>query len=470
MNEELVKPTEIAIKDSKQMINGQVVRAAIFARSKIFEVTTINNESYYLIYYKNAFIYGDKLEGIEEGSFIDHAFQQGVVFDSQHTIMSELLPKSSVTLPNKNKLFAQLQNQYALQETAYIATTLDSFFTRDHIIKVVNKILSYFKRGGKYFKAFQVLQILTAFAPDLQSAKDRFNSLDFLSYKDFYKSSDWPSIQQKDPLYVERYCFEHRFNPEERNLLEDVLRQQDRLFELLLLWLEKAKREAAVDTESMKLYTDIAAQFVSKEAWMLMLEQANINPFQELSEAKSVIETLIQEGYYEQAALHLLDFIDDLPDNYDSILDSLWTNLNAAFIVSHLDDFILVIEQFPHNDQSQSEQKIRQLAVKLLEKHEVNTVHEKLTPIKTIFPQSEVIRDIGHMAGLTESPDRMMELGQYYAQFQQYDAAIDCFSWEMELHPQHATPVEHLSKMYQHKGMPEEAAAYQHILVELKKF
>ena len=36
---------------------------------------------------------------------------------------------------------------------------------------------------------------------------------------------------------------------------------------------------------------------------------------------------------------------------------------------------------------------------------------------------------------LVEDPDHMMELGQYYAEFKQYDEAIGCFSWEMELHP-----------------------------------
>ena len=62
----------------------------------------------------------------------------------------------------------------------------------------------------------------------------------------------------------------------------------------------------------------------------------------------------------------------------------------------------------------------------------------------------------------------MMELGQYYAEFKRYDDAIECFSWEMELHPDDSLPVYQLSKMYQHKGMIEEAKAYQQVYTQLK--
>ena len=72
------------------------------------------------------------------------------------------------------------------------------------------------------------------------------------------------------------------------------------------------------------------------------------------------------------------------------------------------------------------------------------------------------------MVELLEDPDRMMELGDYYAEFKQFDKAIDCFFWEMELQPQNPSPVWKISKMYQSKGMVKEAAAYQKIYEQLK--
>ena len=116
-----------------------------------------------------------------------------------------------------------------------------------------------------------------------------------------------------------------------------------------------------------------------------------------------------------------------------------------------------------------TEQKIFQLSVKLLEEHDLKTVREKLFPIQAILPQLNAIRKINEMAGLEEDPDRMMELGDYYAEFNQFDKAIDCFFWEMELQPQNPIPVQKISKMYQHKGMAKEAAVYQKICAQLKQ-
>jgi hypothetical protein len=53
-------------------------------------------------------------------------------------------------------------------------------------------------------------------------------------------------------------------------------------------------------------------------------------------------------------------------------------------------------------------------------------------------------------------------------EFNQYDQAIDCYFWEMELNPQDPEPVWKISKMYQQKGMFQEAAEYQKVFSQLK--
>ena len=132
MYKELVMSTEITIKDKKKILKGTVTRAAIFARSKVVDVRTEENDRFFLVYYKNSFIYGDKLGHVEEGSFINKAFHEGIVVESPHPILTALTPDLSVTIPNKNKLLSLIQMQYSLKEMAYIATTLDSFFEKEH--------------------------------------------------------------------------------------------------------------------------------------------------------------------------------------------------------------------------------------------------------------------------------------------------------------------------------------------------
>ena len=206
------------------------------------------------------------------------------------------------------------------------------------------------------------------------------------------------------------------------------------------------------------------------DKWVLTLEYLNINPFQALPHTKSMIDKMLQDQHYETAALYLLHFLDALPNTYDDILHTLWKHLDSTFIASHVDTFILVIERLVlKDDEHQSEQKLIQLIGKLLETYTLKAVHEKLLPLQNSVPHSPVIRKINKMLTLLEDPDHMMELGQYYAEFKQYDEAIECFSWEMELHPSDPTPVSQLSKMYQNKGMVNEATAYQQLFSQLKR-
>lgn len=466
MDKKLIMPTEMSIKDKKHNVKGNIIRAAVFARSKVIEVMTADQERYYLIYYKNALIYGEKLDQIEEGTFIDKAFHEGIIIESPHPLLSALIPHINITIPNKNNLFSQLQIHYSLQEMVYILTTLDSFFQKEQLIKIIDKVFFHFRRNGKFMKSFQIIQMLADFAPTLKSAQERLASLEFSSYNHFYHSSSLPVIQMKDPLYVELHCFKNRTNPDERILLEEIVSKQDDLVELQL-WLENAKRLKAA--ESIEKYTSIALRFVSMEEWMLILAQINLNPFQVLPDSKSIVEKMLKDGNYEKAALCILDFIDDMPASYDAILLLIWENSDPSFVIEHLDEFIKLLQHLPHTEKTkQFEQKVFQFAEILLKEHDLKTVHEKLIPIQKVIPDLDVIRKISEMVNLLEDPDRMMELGDYYAEFKQFDQAIDCFFWEMELQPQNPSPVRKISKMYQSKGMVKEASAYQKIFAQLK--
>ncbi|MBO0962679.1 hypothetical protein J1P26_23560 [Neobacillus sp. MM2021_6] len=466
MNKELMMPTEISIKNKKHAIKGQVIRAAIFARSKVIEVVTGDSEKYYLIYYKNSLVFGAILDQIEEGTFIHKALLEGIVIESSNPILTALIPQQFVSLPNKHKLFSQLQLHFSLQEVAYITTTLDSFFEKAWIIEMIDKIFFHLRRNGKFMKAYQVIRILCDFAPSLTSAKERLDSHEFNSYHNFYHSLDYPTIFQKDPFFVELNCFKNRSSSNERMILEDILCKQDHLT-ALLLWLEHVNRPQ--DLQTIKKYTDIATDFVPMEEWMLILGKVNINPFRVLPDSKVILEKMIQKGNVEQAATCLFKFIHDLPSSYDDTLEIIWEKCDANFVLSHFDEFAPLLARLSHTENTkQLEDKIFHLAVNMLNEHDISEVHNKLLAIGRHYPVSEVLKKINEMVELVEDPDRMMELGDYYAEFKQFDKAIDCFYWEMELQPQNPSPVRKISKMYQSKGLPKEAAAYQKIYDQLK--
>jgi hypothetical protein len=466
MNSELTMPTKISFKSNRVMVNGEVVRTAVFARFMVTEVQAELNEKYYLIFYKNALIFGEQLEKVQKGSFIDKMLNDGIVLDQKHPLLPVLIPSTALAIPAKNKLFNYLQRNYSLLEIPCIAAALDSFFSPEQLAKPIENIFFHYRRNGSFSKAYQSVHLLSDLSPSLEKISDLLHSREYSSYSSFYTTSSLSAIQKKDPLFAEFQCFTNRKKTEHFQMLEKILNNEERYAEGLLLWLDDKRN---LTSESVKNQTELALKYIPLENWILVLSYAKINPYKWVPEARTFIEGLMREGQYEKAAVYLFPFIQDLPAEFHLLLNDIWKQVDAAFLSAHLEEFLLLHQQVAQeNDPRQSEQRILQLTAKLMEGHDLKVVCEKLKPIQKHFPHSLTIRKINEMAALLENPDRMMELGQFYADFNQYDQAIECFFWEMELKPAEPAPVRQLCKMYQHKGMVKEASAYQQIYTQLR--
>ena len=403
MNKELTLPIEMNIKEKKKITTGCVTQAVVFSRFNIIKVETPAHECYYLLYYKKHFVFGEKLDSIEKGSFIDKARHEGIVLESNHPFLPLFIPNHHVTIPNKSKLFSLLQQSFTLQEVAYIASTLDSFFSKEQLTKLMDQIFFHYRRNGSFLKAFQIVCRINDFSPELSSAKDSLNSRDFSSYADFYNSSSMADIYKKDPLYVEWHCFKSRMNPENKSLLEKIFTEQDRTIEFLLLWMDGTPNVQHGD--SLNQVTNLALKILPLEKWMETLTYLKINPFRELPQTKAIIEKMVREGQYEQAALSLMDFMDDLPDSYQDTLNTLWEQVDASFMVDHLDRFLLMMQKLVHKEDAHViEHKLSQLVSKLLEIHDLKTVYELLQPIEKKVPHSLILRKISTMMALTKIP------------------------------------------------------------------
>lgn len=456
----------ISIKQKKNVFTGHIVRAAVLARSRVIEAVQENETPFYVVFYNGSVIYGGEVRELKEGSFIDHAFNEGMVFCDAHPALRLMSEKQPLSVPNKNKLFSKLQDDYSLIEVAYIATLLDAFFRKEQLTEIIQKILSHLQRSGRHFTAFRVSRILRAFVPDAVPAQNHLTSRETHSFDNMYRG-DLSSVQTHDPLYVEQYCFSNRFKPNERHILHQTLEADDRLFDALLLWLEDI--ETREHAHSVKKYTEIALQFASMDDWIDILTAVNVNPFRALPESKAYIEHIVKAEKYEDAIMTVLPCMDDLPESFHSVLKSLWTQLSPAFVAEHLDDLIPALKPFAAKDDDNIiEEVLFRLAVHLFTKYDLPAVRQKFSSVKHVFPHSEVIRNIDDMFAWSEDPERMMSLGKQYAAFQQFDRAIECFSLEMGFHPDDPVPVWYLSKMYQHKGMKREAEAYQKFFAELK--
>ncbi|HEU5140497.1 MAG TPA: hypothetical protein VFT51_11005, partial [Bacillales bacterium] len=434
---------EVSIKQKKNTLTGRLNRAGMYAQFKVLEILAEEDKPLYMLFYKDSLVYGGEISQETKGSFIEQTFRSGTLLEFHHPGLQLIAPQKPLTIPNRNKLFPQLHQHYSPHETASIITTLDSFFDKEQLIEQINEIYSQLKRDGKHFKAYRVLRILKEFVPESTAVQNQFHSLEFHYFHDIY-TADLSTLHEKDPLTFEQYCFENRFKSNEQTLLLQEWKGQNRQLDSLLLWLETGEEHPS--TQSIREYTNTALQNVSMGSWIQILSYAKINPFNILPESKSWLEEMVNEGEYEKAANALLPFINNLPDHFESMLETVWANLNAPFIANHLDELIPALEQMGASENgSQFNQLLSNLVSNLLQGNELSTVQQKLAPIKKRFPHSTTIRKIDHMAEISEDPESMMQLGQYYAEFKQYDPAIECFSMEMEFHPDEADPIWQLS-------------------------
>lgn len=462
---ERIDSTNVIIKDKKKTYEGAVKRISLFSKVKVVEVETNQAETFYFIYFNDKLVYGNKLAEIQEDSFIDRIHNQGITFSHSHPLYSRLLPGHSIYIPNKSKLFHHLNTQYSLPEVAYIATTLDSFIDKEHLIKVIDKIYFHYRRNGNFFKAYRVNLILSAFAPSLTTA-ERMQLQEYIPYDSIYRNNDLSSLYTKDPFYIELESYKQRNDPDSFTTLEQVLIKQERLLELTCIRLEKLMEQ--LDEDAIETYTASALEVLSLKEWVLSLCAAHVNAAPLIPGTKKMIEDLIEDGEYKSASYCLLPFIEELPTSYDDLVIKLLEKADFSFLQKNLSPFLYYIDYLVREKKSrESERLLSQVVEQLFLDNDLLTIKEKLLPFSSFTPHSIVLQKVDTMTRITEDPNRMMELGQYFADFKQYDQAIDCFFWEMELRPDDPEPVRNIMKMYQLKGMNHEAVNYQQLLTQL---
>ncbi len=105
----------------------------------------------------------------------------------------------------------------------------------------------------------------------------------------------------------------------------------------------------------------------------------------------------------------------------------------------------------------------------LLQQQELPFVYKGIQPLKEICKGKSVFDKLEKMLQASEELEEMQRLGEWFFEFKQYEKAIECFSWEMELQPQNPKPLQWLAKVYLEMGMQEESNMYRKLSKDLQK-
>jgi tetratricopeptide (TPR) repeat protein len=457
----------ISIHLPDQLLKGTVTRMAIDLPCTVLEITASNQAAYYFLFYKNKFIAGKELAGIPKGTYLERAFQKGLVLRSSHPLVSIYCSnRRSFTLPKfHNELFNDLQNHFTLPEVAFLATRLDHILEEKQISHIAREIFYHFQRNGQTSQAYRILWVLQAYAPQEEWVKHMLNQPAFAAQRAAYKGS-LESLCEKDPLYFEQYSFRHHKQKELSNKLHTSLEQQSRWLDSLALYMGEFQRE--IDPERYADFAQLLTKHLAQEEALLIfmklyrkfpafspLRQDLLHHLYELKRFGEALTLFAKE----ETLINDREMLETIFDQLDLI--------NGDIELSKVNQWLVPL--FPASPEKK-ERIVRQIITHLLQTQEIEHVKQWLDPLHHCPPILPIHHEISRMKQLTDDPDKQLELGELYYKYHQLDKAVTCFSWEMDLNPDNPLPVQWLSRIYKEKGLAQEAKGYQDAYIQLMKY
>ncbi|MBN8210216.1 tetratricopeptide repeat protein [Bacillus sp. NTK071] len=450
----------VTVISNQRPVQLRVERLAIHHRMKILEAVKSNGSKFYLFFYKDDFITGKTVD-VTNGSLIEKAFQKGIVLQASNPLVDRFLTDKTFLLKSTKQVFQSVQKHYTPQETAFIFSYFDSFLSTDTLIKLMRKHFYEYRRNGQLRKAFQILAILLHFDPTNKWALELTRKLEYQNMRSMY-DAEGAELAEVDPLFSEILAY----NDLEKNqlYLVSVFQKDKRKTDLsalrLHLYLHSSNQD---DRDPLTL---VEGTFTESESALLLW-----NMYVEAPHHK-----ILQENAF-QALMHLKKTSEAI---------NLLTARKAAFTASESE---LLVNAF-HEEETDFtkinllslqdclrikenrvllEGLLHTLIPRMLNEYGLTYVYNWLKPLYEGNQNLSILSTIQTMVEIQDNPDKQFQLGKLYHKLKQYDEAITCFDWEMELHPTDPTPVQWLTKVYREMGKLEESNTYMSIYSKMQR-
>jgi tetratricopeptide (TPR) repeat protein len=456
----------ITVLDHHKACQLDIKRMAVYHMFKLIEASDSKKQTFFLIYFKNRFLAAIKPLHFNKRSQLYRAFQNGIVFHAPHPFMNTLIEQNRTsTIQSFQHLLKQWQHQYSSMEIAHFLPLFDSILEKEDIIKLIRDIFYEYRRNGNYFLAYRVIRLLKQYAPENPWIEQMSNDLSFRQYDNIYQNDD--ALWEKDKLMAEQLFFERSTNDEEAfTKLQSELLEQNRWIDRAALSIRHMlhSRTPEKDYDSLRM---TLSSFLSDQDIALVLLQLHQQGAAFPALEYDLFDLLLKLHWYERAINLLFDQHSPMTEFQFQQFSSIMADPAIRMDQIQLEK----INTLPVNKQNAGtiEKTIRLIIPLLLKNHDLNYVKEWLQPFEEQHISLPSAAKINRMLAIQDDPDQQFLLGELYFEFQQPKKAIDCFSWEMELHPNDPKPVQWLAKIYSQLGMTDEAKAYQYMYSSMRK-
>lgn len=458
---------QFLLYDKKQPIRLQVLRMAVYSQSKIIEAFTENNDVYYLFFFKDNYLTASKATRLKLNSHIAKAFKNGIIFHHPHPLISSLYSSCSpLKSLSFDQLMKKLETQYTPQEKALILTYFESFTPQKELFKHIQNIFYQYRRNGQLFEGYKIIRILLDFTPDHSWVKPLAGSLAYKKYADLYREFS-EDLFTKDLIFVERSLYLDKHNSQSFQQLESILSNESRWIDLIAISIYKFSLTPSNDSYRALLQL-LDKHLENEEITDTLVDLTHSIPNSpELH--LDLIERFLKLNKVEEAISLISEQSLELNASQVRTLESLLENLNLDDSNVQIEKINYILQPLFISEPEKLEKILRKCVTQLLKSNSIHFIKEWLTPLRDSQHSLPVIETINKMHKLSEDPNQQQLLGEFYYQFNQFDKAIECFSWEMELNNTDPKPVQWLSKIYQHIGMKDEYKAYQQLYIDMQK-
>ncbi|GER66680.1 hypothetical protein BpJC7_19820 [Weizmannia acidilactici] len=457
---------QLTIMDHKHTVQAEIERMAVFLQGKIVEVSGDDGRLWYLFFYRNQYLNAMPTTKIKRGSILAHAFRDGIVFKAPDPLIRILFQANrNFKKISFDHLTGKIEKLFTPHETALIATFFESFVPKRKLFEYIQSIFYEYRRNGQLLQCARILRILTDFAPKQSWVKQISRDLNLIKYEKLYRTVS-PELIQKDSLYAEKILYKEMNDEASFQKLVNLLRSQNRWLDETVLWIRKM--EQAPSDSGYSALLDLLDGHLAVQDKMAVLENlySRAPHYQPLQE--DLLEYYLKMKQPEKLIPMVLDPQVQLGGEQ---AEKIWKMLASW----NLDEGDVDIEPlnrlapFFAGHPAQAETFLEKCITHLFRNRDTSYIKEWLLPFKQALGALPVIRKVEQMHGMADDPDRQSALGELYFEFGQYEKAIECFSWEMELKGNDPNPVKWLSKIYHELGMHSESKAYRNLYIDMEK-
>lgn len=463
MNEE-----HFLLHNGQKSIQLRPERATFYLQGEIIEAYSEKNEAYYLFFYKYQFLAAAKAKRLRRHSFIQHAFTKGMVCDSPHPFIHELLVSNQpLHITNFNQLLEKLDHHYSPQEKAFILTFFESFIPKKLLLQEIKSAFYEYRRNGQSFLGYQILHILNDFSPNNSLVKQLNKDMMFTKYANLYKEKS-NQVFSKDVIFAEKTLYSAKDNDLSFQQLITHLEKESRWIDMIALFMYKVTSSASPDH-----YHSLIKLLKSH-----LNDQDRVEILEGLSRQLPEFHLLQQDLFdlylnqfksFEKIIKMLKITNGKLKDSQVDIIQTKLEEVDPASKTFRSDQFSALVKPVFKQRPEIAEEIVRMHVVALLKTNELPFIKDWLEGVVEKKEKLTILDKIEKMEQMSDDLDQMQPLGELYYEFEELEKAVECFSWVMELQPNNPNPVKWISKIYREMGRAEESDAYRQLCVNMQK-